>query len=281
MASPFPELRIELSDNVSQCVHLYFRVKALVVAAERSDKEHKISISCVAELRSAYDHLMRIEKALLISPDECLNPNSSKNTEEQVREYCATNFSKIRGHLYRAGYDAYDAISISLLAEVRQMIESLPADLLLVADREAAKKVFAVLKEAEEALNDAKCRKDIESEQDQLKYFELYEGPCNQLEDLRKHIVTLMPAIAGLKSARSKNEWKQRIIGFAFGILLLFVGLFIKGRDNDQKSTSSAVPANQVPSAQESTTPVVPTDKAPSPGREPSSPPTPARNQNR
>ena len=96
----------ELLAEYKNLIDFYFnRVKAIVATAEREDTERRMVITSVIEIRSAFDHLMRVEAFFkgIKSEEEIV-----KESQLSIHKYCEKNLSKAYGHLYRAAYDAYD-----------------------------------------------------------------------------------------------------------------------------------------------------------------------------
>lgn len=106
-------------------VDLYFQVKDLVATAEIVDTDQRLCLSAITELRSALDHLMRIQhvavvegqaRPLLAATDDDPRPKIPARDEART-VYCASNLQKAKGHLYRAAYDSLDALILSDLSE--------------------------------------------------------------------------------------------------------------------------------------------------------------------
>lgn len=96
-------------------IEFYFVIKQVVIAAERDDKERRLSFSAINELRSALDHIMRAHGVVHGTSNADAAVSESGLT---VYDYCTKNLSKAKGHLYRAGFDAYDIIGINTSLEL-------------------------------------------------------------------------------------------------------------------------------------------------------------------
>lgn len=106
-------------------VDLYFQVKDLIALAEIVDTDERLCLSAITELRSALDHLMRIQhvtvvegqtKPLLAATNDDPRP-SFPEQEDAQRVYCRSNLQKAKGHIYRAAYDSLDALILSGLSD--------------------------------------------------------------------------------------------------------------------------------------------------------------------
>jgi len=80
--------------NMQDLLKIYETSKRFIFLSEYYNKNHKISISVINELRNALDHIMRAVKA-----------HDPKDQE----------FYKAEGHLYRAAFDACEVIVINRL----------------------------------------------------------------------------------------------------------------------------------------------------------------------
>ena len=98
--------------KVEQLVLLYQKVKAFVLLAEQWDRESKSNISVFKEQRDAFDHFMR-------AAARYLQPTHDAETERYIDE----QFSKARGHLFRAAYDALDGLAVSMKLRVNDAMK--------------------------------------------------------------------------------------------------------------------------------------------------------------
>lgn len=117
-------------------IDFYFQVKALVALAEISDKKQELCVSAITELRSALDHIMRVQhvavrtgqdRNILAVTDDDPRPKVPENGDEQG-DYCRSNLSKTKGHLYRAAYDSLDALVMNNLATYERLVEHFDFD---------------------------------------------------------------------------------------------------------------------------------------------------------
>jgi hypothetical protein len=174
-------------------IKFYFEIKELIAAAEREDGEQRISISAIAELRSALDHIMRAHNVEheLISEDEI-----SKSSGLTPKVYCKKNYEKAYAHLYRAGYDAYDCIAIGIIDEIDKLLDSVSKHALYTVIPGATDTIINPYREAKKLFTSAKIKKDVESHNQERKQFEQYESAngqlCDILDMLNGHARTLI-----------------------------------------------------------------------------------------
>ena len=93
-------------EKLKEITLFYIRVKALLLMAEEVDKDRKTNPQILLELRNAFDHLMRV----FIGKFELKEKNDP--------EYPDKVMEKFFGHLYRAGYDILDWLSINLRDQI-------------------------------------------------------------------------------------------------------------------------------------------------------------------
>lgn len=153
---------------------LYVEVKEIVFLAEYENKEQKYIISSVNELRNSLDHIMRS----FISHD----------TLEK-------NFNKAKGHLYRAGYDAYEIIVISKLSEIKEIKEQFRFEAITTAYPDYFAKIVPIITKAKNQLVSARANKKIDNGLDvetEEKHFIKFEKIATELiqivDELNLHI---------------------------------------------------------------------------------------------
>jgi hypothetical protein len=185
---------------------LYIEVKEIVFLAEYENKEQKYIISSVNELRNTLDHIMRS----FSSPDSF-----------------GKNFDKAKGHLYRAGYDAYEIVVISKLAEIKEIKEQFKFGAITTAYPDYFAKVVPATAKAKRQLVSARANKKIDNDLDaktEEKHFLQFENIATELiqlvDDLNLHIEGIAEANKDLK----RKFWRNSIISvLAIGLILLVI----------------------------------------------------------
>ena len=113
------DVKVVISDkDWRDITDFYFQVKALVAFTEISNREQNLCLSAITELRSALDHLMRVKHVLIFEGQQAEIPSiigddprpRIPENHEAWAGYCRSNFLKTKGHLYRAAFDALDAL---------------------------------------------------------------------------------------------------------------------------------------------------------------------------
>lgn len=174
--------------------NLYEEVKKIVFLAEYENKEQKYIISSVNELRNSLDHIMRS----FGSPDTLVK-----------------NFDKARGHLYRAGYDAYEIIVISKLAEIIVIKEQFKFEAITTAYPGYFTKVIPITAKAKTELVSARANKKIDNglvgkneEEHFLKFEKITIDLIQIVDELNLHI-------DGIKEAQKeirRKYWRNIMI---------------------------------------------------------------------
>ncbi|HOE10949.1 MAG TPA: hypothetical protein PLQ35_11750 [bacterium] len=151
-------------------IDFYFQTKALVALAEISNKDQRISVPAITELRSALDHLMRVKHVSIVEGREqrvfveTINddprPKAPEGNLAQCA-YCKNNFLKIKGHLYRAAYDSLDSLIMSNLTDYENLVKHFDFDDIcqVIPDFPTG---FAKIEEARRMVVQCKMFKDIE-----------------------------------------------------------------------------------------------------------------------
>ena len=215
-------------EEYKDLIRFYFRIKELIAAAEREDGEQRISVSAIAELRSAFDHVMRAHNVLfgLISEDEI-----RQSTSLTPIDYCKKNFDKAYGHLYRAGYDAYDCISISLIDDIEKVMSGVSKEAFHTVINNATISVVTPFKKAKELFTTAKVNKDVESREQEEKQFLLYEEANEKLCDIRdflnEHASDLFDYNSELKAKSKKGIFVTILISLLSVLLGVLLGFFL------------------------------------------------------
>ncbi|MHB0939702.1 MAG: hypothetical protein ACYDCO_27705 [Armatimonadota bacterium] len=212
-------------------LEFYPRIKRLVCLCEKVDPEQRANLSPIAELRSALDHIMRAHSRLYgITVQFDDEPGESVTEEDTDRyEYCRKHLDKARGHLYRAGYDAYDVISMALLDDIYAMEQSVSKQAFFTVIKEGPE----LLKKADEAkewFTSAKAGRDVESSSaEQGVQFAEYEKANTQLAEIRDTIrgyMRLLTEYDREKTRRDRRESLKFLLQVA-GILVAVFGLIV------------------------------------------------------
>ncbi|MEI6141658.1 MAG: hypothetical protein WCP85_20470 [Mariniphaga sp.] len=156
-----------LTKKFFEIFNLYEEVKKIVLLAEYENKEQKYIISSVNELRNTLDHIMRIF-------------GSPESLEK--------NFDKAKGHLYRAGYDAYEIIAISKLTLISNVKDQFGLDAITIAYPDYFKEVVPLIKETKNELIFARANKKIDNGLD----VEIVEEHFSKFQDITTKLIKIV-----------------------------------------------------------------------------------------
>lgn len=206
----------------------FYHAKAnkLVIASERLDKEQRLSGAAIIELRSVLAHLMRVDLVLF---DLVHESKIKEKTGLTLFEYCRKNIDKAKGHLFRAAYDAYDVIAISLAEKIISHLDSISNEALYSILPDATNEITIPLREAQDIISQAKEEKDIGTWEEEKQEFREYERAANALKDILSKIEKVLPDLTRYDSElrrKSKMHLLLAIAGIAVGLIGICFAIF-------------------------------------------------------
>ncbi|MEI7834207.1 MAG: hypothetical protein WCJ56_13545 [bacterium] len=221
------EERAEIDESYRGVIRLHSEVKGLIIACEKIERNQNANISAIAELRSAFDHVMRTHAVIFgIETEESI----STQTNMTAYDYCKSNIDKALGHLYRAGYDAYDIISISLSEKIRNILEGRSSEALFHVIPEFAA-MTNMIENAEALIISAKVQKDVQAVDIEQAQFLNYATANTTLERIYRQLVTAMPQVLSYEEEQGKKQKKEQrralIINIIIAIATLVIGVVI------------------------------------------------------
>jgi hypothetical protein len=200
-----------LTNKFFELFDLYEEVKRIVFLAEYENKEQKYIISSVNELRNSLDHIMRTF-------------GSPENLE--------VNFDKAKGHLYRAGYDAYEIIAISKLAAIKEIKEQFKFEAITIGYPDYFSKVVPVITTAKNELVSARANKKIDNGLDvkiEEKHFNKFEKITTELIKIVDNLDLHIDGIIEAQREIRRKYWRNVIITTLLSSLIIgFVLLVIE-----------------------------------------------------
>lgn len=207
----FPE---SFTNKFFEIFNLYEEVKKIVLLAEYENKDQKYIISSVNELRNTLDHIMRI----FGSPDSL-----------------EKNFDKAKGHLYRAGYDAYEIIAISKLASISNVKDQFGLEAITIAFPDYFNKMVPLIKETKNELIFARANKKIDNGLD----VKTVEEHFSKFEDISTKLIKIFDElnlkIDGIEDVHRDIQRRNRrniltmvilgpiLVGLIVGIILMAI----------------------------------------------------------
>lgn len=202
-----------------QLVMLYRGVKGDVICSEKLSKRTAISAPAVNELRNAFDHNMRADAVWRHGasvPD---------GVESDAFRYCEKNIEKAIGHVYRAGYDAFDIISLDKIQRIKRYLDDFRITTLHTVIDDYTGKIRKPFRAAIESCNNAKLGKDIEPREIQKhpQFYSWYIQAIETLDDVldvyESHEDDLL-AVEREVASSDRHQRNLAIWGMIFGLLL-------------------------------------------------------------
>ncbi len=194
--------RKHIREQYTELVSFYWEVKKVVATCEKIDEEQRAPIVAIAELRSVLDHIMRVENVLL-------GLKSASEVEEETgqsaSDYCVANLDKAVGHLFRAGYDAYDIIAIAVDQEIRSLMSEISYEALYHVAPDVAQKLPAI-NEARFELADVKVEKDVEGPSQDKRQYARCECAIRTLVDFRDLLQERLPLMLEYDADRQQGK---------------------------------------------------------------------------
>jgi hypothetical protein len=219
----------KLLSKLTELNNLYCEVKEIVILAENFDSDHDVLLTSLNELRNSLDHIMR-----------SLNHDDKFDLE----------FDEAGEHLYRAGYDAYEVLSINVAQKIIKIIE--------VYDREIISTVFpSYYREIKPSLINIKTELAEVRAHKRLnpttgtKSFAPYKQKVDTLIKHLKHCEGIVPDLQFQKRQKSNGALKNTVLSVLLGIIITFVGTLIydsyKGDASAKLPNPSGSPATSTP----------------------------------
>ncbi|HYQ57554.1 MAG TPA: hypothetical protein VEP89_09430 [Draconibacterium sp.] len=185
--------------QMKELLTLYESTKKYIFLSEYYNKNHKVSVSVINELRNSFDHVMRAVKYADLSEGE---------------------FSKARGHLYRSAFDACEIIVINRL----NYIYSFKKDYELKSLQSAFPKyhseylplISSIIEDLSKVRNEAKSKERLAKYEEVLT--ELIEI-CNELDKGVGNIIEVK------KSDIKKNGIIKKVTTISIGAVALITSI--------------------------------------------------------
>jgi len=190
--------------RIQEMAKLYVKVKQRIIYAETVDS--KTILTCINELRNAFDHVMR-----------AVNADNYDNTIDDL--------DRANNHLNRAAYDAYEIIAISALERIKNLMNELKPKYISMIYPKYFEETRPIIIKIQKALSDARSNKP---ENDT---FEKYEDSLKKLMKVEEEINSLIePINKAQRDDKISKQWGlfwkiiiPLVIFIMSGIIILFV----------------------------------------------------------
>ncbi len=193
---------------------LYPKVKELILYGEENDPENRTHLQTINELRNAMDHLMRVFAYKFgFKPDES-------------QDYATKHIDKAFGHVYRAGYDALDWVSITLRERIVNELNGISHEAIAKIFPEYYREIKPELERASEEISKLRSGKDVaghDAHSNSFNNFEQYVAIIGKLRDYLDKVLNIKPSLIEYDEERKKSEQKSRL----FSLLKVIIGTII------------------------------------------------------
>ena len=185
----------EETKSLKELTLLYHKVKELIIYAEERDPNKKTFLQPTLELKYAFDHLMRV----------CAYKFGFKSADA---EYVDINLHKIFGHIYRAGYDSLDYLSIQFRRELLNEASDFSSETLVKIFPKYYQEIKPDFETADYEISEIRARKDIgdPNADDLIEYIEIVKRLETHLREFDKIKVSLIE----YENEQKKRESEQR-----------------------------------------------------------------------
>jgi hypothetical protein len=205
----------EETNNLREIVLLYKKVKKLMIEVEEwNDK--KAFAPTLLELRSSLDHQMRFYAYKF-----------GYKTEVQ-ENYSEKNLFKSKGHLFRAGYDSLDYLSIEITESILERVEPFSTEAISKAIPEYFSKIRPEMDEISGVIADIRVEKDMDNKNSQD--FDRHIEAISRLRSYHTEIQTKINSLVEFEGKRkseiqsaSYRELKLLVEGAVIGGVVLLV----------------------------------------------------------
>lgn len=193
-------------DSLEKLYELYDKVRQAVILVENFDKERKMYIAPINQLRSALDHIF---KAV----------NCAKNPEHSTYE-----LKEAKEHLDRAGYDALELLAANLGTTIIEKVSQYDNRALTAVFPDYFTEIKPKITDIRNIVANLRSEKKIDSE----KSFSAYFDQITELIDLDKRVDVMIPSLEEFQQKESKSERKIWIAGIVSAIISgLAVGIVV------------------------------------------------------
>lgn len=200
------DYKVVCYDRLKELYTLYDKVRQSIILAENFDKERKMYVAPINQLRSALDHIF---KAV----------NSADN--ETQSEY---ELKEAKEHLDRAGYDALELLAANLGNAIVEKVAQYDTKALTAVFPTYFTEIKPKITDIKNCVATLRTDKKIDSE----KSFSAYFDQITELIDIDKKVDTMIPSLEEFKQKERKSERKAWIWGLLSTITSgLIVGLLV------------------------------------------------------
>lgn len=176
-------------DKIKDLFPLYDRVKKCIIYAEEFDPKYEFYIAPMNELRSCLDHIFK----------------AAAHPEDQVYE-----LNEAREHLDRAGYDAFELLSVDLQQSMIKKLSDYQTDILTEVFPKYYSEIRPKLIEIRANIAEIRKRKKY-SQNGSNEAFSSYFDQISILMDYNKEVEYKIPALEEFKQKRIREDYEKQL----------------------------------------------------------------------
>jgi hypothetical protein len=199
-------------EKIAEIKDLYAEVKEVIILAENFDPSSDVYLSPLTELRNTLDHIMR----------SFIYPNKLEAEFDEAKE-----------HLYRAGYDAYEVLSINISNAIVKRIEKYSTRVITTVFPAYYTDVKQSIISIQVDLAEIRAHKRLNPETG-TKSFTPYKEKVSQLLIHHKACEFRIPDL----QKERRNGWIKAGVGFLIGVVITILGLYLYDRYFKVKTSS-------------------------------------------
>ncbi len=190
-------------------VKAHLATKKLIIVSEESAVDLRGFMQPTNEIKSAFDHIMRVRGYEL---------GMAEAQEEE--NYDIVNLEKAFGHIFRAFFDAADYISIELRQKILTCLEPYSREVISCAIPEYYSEFRPKVEEINEEIAKYREKKDIGKIKESAILIDNYSTKAIELSNIYKKINKRMSSIIDVNRKERKAIFKKYIINFIIGIIV-------------------------------------------------------------
>lgn len=206
-------------EQLYKITELYQKVKELILFSEEFDPERRVFIQPINELRNAMDHLMRVfaYKFGIKSSD--------------MPDYAMKNIDKTLGHVYRAGYDVLDWLSINIRDQITEELDGISHEAICKIFPEYYREIKPYIVGLSEEISKLRSEKDIAGKEVCLNSFNNFEQYVEHIKKLKGNydrILKIKPSLIEYDEKRKRSQMTDYGIKVGIAIASLIAGFLAR-----------------------------------------------------
>jgi len=177
-------------DKIKELYPLYDRVKKCIIYAEEFDPKHEFFLAPMNELRSSLDHIFKAAE-------------HDDDLDYEINE--------VKEHLDRAGYDAFELLSINLQDSITKKLFDYSTDTLSQVFPEYYHEIRPKLVEIRSSIAEIRKRKKY-SKNGSNEAFGSYFDHVSILMKYNQQVENIIPALEEFKQKKLKEEFEKEML---------------------------------------------------------------------